>query len=44
MIALMEDYHAKRCLTLLFRVDAPEQAWPWHPGSSCDSEIRGQWS
>lgn len=26
MIALREEYHAKRCLTLLFRVDVPEQA------------------
>jgi hypothetical protein len=72
IIALREEYHAKRCLTLLFRVDEPEQAealhryraafgkqtdiepvnesvyalhiWPGHPGCSCDSEIRRQWS
>jgi len=30
MIALREEYHAKRCLTLLFRVDVPEQAEALH--------------
>ena len=30
MIALGEEYHAKWCLTLLFRVDEPEQAEALH--------------
>ena len=30
MIALREEYHATRCLTLLFRVDEPEQAEALH--------------
>ncbi len=30
MIALREEYHAERCLTLLFCVDEPEQAEALH--------------
>ena len=30
MAALKGEYHAERCLTLLFRVDEPEQAEALH--------------
>ena len=30
MVALKEEYHAERCLTLLFRVDEPDQAEALH--------------
>jgi hypothetical protein len=30
MFALREEYHAERCLTLLFRVDQTEQAQALH--------------
>ena len=30
MAALKEEYHAERCLTLLFRVNQPEQAEALH--------------
>ena len=30
MVALNEEYHAERCLTLLFRVDEPKQAEALH--------------
>jgi hypothetical protein len=30
MVALKEEYHVERCLTLLFRVDEPVQAEALH--------------
>ncbi len=30
MVALKEEYHAERCLTLLARVDEPDQAEALH--------------